>query len=216
MATPEKPLSQVIRERRATPQFDSAPVPDSDLRRILRAGLEAPSGFNLQPWRFIVVRDQEQRRRLRAAAHNQSKVEEAPVVIVCCGDAEAWQGPALDEVMQISAEHGHGDTSTQPAVRKKITEAFAGHPDIGMWLNRQVMIAFTHMMLMAEALGYDTAPMEGFWEDKVKALLEIPESVRVVSLLGLGRLRGNDKRYGGRLPMERTVFAERWGETFAL
>src|ERR1039458_8964163 len=78
----EKSLSQAIRERRATPSFDGAPIPIEDLRRILEAGLSAPSGYNIQPWRFIVVRSEEQKKRLRAAAYNQGKVEEASAVIV--------------------------------------------------------------------------------------------------------------------------------------
>ena len=51
----EKTLSEAIRERRATPGFDGTPIPAEDLRNILEAGLSAPSGYNMQPWRFIVV-----------------------------------------------------------------------------------------------------------------------------------------------------------------
>ena len=60
----EKPLSQVIAERRATSSFEHVPIHAADLEKIIRAGLEAPSGYNLQPWRFIVVRDGEQKKRL--------------------------------------------------------------------------------------------------------------------------------------------------------
>ena len=52
------------------------------------------------------------------------------------------------------------------------------------WLNKMVMIAFTHMMLMAEVMGYDTAPMEGFEQDKVHEVLRLPLSYWVVALLG--------------------------------
>src|SRR5919204_978322 len=104
----EKPLSEVIRERRATPSFESIPIHEVDLKKILEAGLSAPSGYNLQPWRFVVVRDPEQRKRLRAAAMNQEKVEEAPVMIVACGDSDAWHGEALDEMLRISAQNGYG------------------------------------------------------------------------------------------------------------
>ena len=55
MSSTEKPISRIIRERRATPSFDGTPVPDKDLKQILSAGLSAPSGYNMQPWRFIVV-----------------------------------------------------------------------------------------------------------------------------------------------------------------
>ena len=67
-----------------------------------------------------------------------------------------------------------------------------------LWLNRQVMLAFTHMLLMAEVLGYDTAPMEGFEEDKVREVLKLPLSYSVVALLGIGHLKGPDKFYGDR------------------
>jgi len=50
-----KSLAQAIRERRATPSFDSTPIPAVDIVQILEAGLAAPSGYNMQPWRFIVV-----------------------------------------------------------------------------------------------------------------------------------------------------------------
>ena len=68
MSTEAKSLAQAIRERRSTPSFTGEPIPASDLRQILDAGLHAPSGYNLQPWRFIVVQQPEQRRRLRAAS----------------------------------------------------------------------------------------------------------------------------------------------------
>jgi len=62
-------------------------------------------------------------------------------------------------------------------------------------------------------MGYDTAPMEGFMEDQVKALLKIPERVRVVALLAVGRLKGKDKQYEGRFEPARSVFAETWGNS---
>jgi nitroreductase len=95
----EVTLSEAIVERRSTPSFDGSPVPDEELNTILRSGIEAPSSFNLQPWRFIVVRDAQQKRRLREAAMGQPKVEEAGAVIVCCGDPEASRGTNLEDVL---------------------------------------------------------------------------------------------------------------------
>ena len=223
-AVPEKLLSEVVRERRATPHFDASPVEEEDLRKILQAGLEAPNGFNLQPWRFVVVRDREQRRRLRAAANNQPKVEEAPVIVVACGDTEGWRGRDLEESLRISKEKGWDRGPERLEKVRRTLEAFLGHPgpsggvgpDIAVWVNRQVMIAFTTMLWMAEVLGYDTAPMEGFQEDKVRETLQIPAHVRVVALLAIGRRQGEDKPYEGRFAMSRSVFAERWGKLIDL
>jgi nitroreductase len=216
----EKPLSQVIAERRATQSFEHVPIHAADLEKIIRAGLGAPSGYNLQPWRFIVVRDGEQKKKLRAAAFGQAKVEEASAVIVACGDPQGWKNGDLEEMLRLAAEHGYGGKQEHDGARQAVTGFLGGTPGsaggvaptFDLWVNRHVMIAFTTMMWMAEALGYDTAPMEGFEEDKVKALLQIPARVRVVALLAMGRRKGDDKPYGGRFDPSHTVFAEQWGK----
>src|SRR6266478_166967 len=103
-STSEKTLSQAIKDRRATPGFLPDPVPESDLK-------------NFQPWRFVVVREAEQRARLRQAAMNQPKVEEAPVVIVACADLEGWRGGDLDEIIRLAQQHGYGDEARHAGMR---------------------------------------------------------------------------------------------------
>jgi nitroreductase len=207
----EKLLSRAIADRRASPSFDESPIPDADLQKILQAGLQAPSGYNLQPWRFIVVRNPEQKKRLRAASFNQAKVEEASAVIVACGDADGWRSGDLDEMLRLGRLGGMPENYAEQA-KSTIPNYLSNHPNIAAWLNRQVMLAFTHMLLMAEVLGYDTAPMEGFEEEKVHEVLKLPLSYAVVALLGIGHLKGSDKFHGDRFSTARTVFAEEYGK----
>jgi nitroreductase len=207
----EKTLSRAIAERRASPSFDESPIPDADLQKILQAGLHAPSGYNLQPWRFIVVRSPEQKKKLRAASFNQAKVEEASVMIVACGDADGWRSGDLDEMLRLGRLGGMPENYAEQA-KTTIPNYLSNHPNMPLWLNRQVMLAFTHMLLMAEVLGYDTAPMEGFEEEKVHEVLKLPLSYSVVALLGIGHLKGPDKFHGDRFNMARTVFAEEYGK----
>lgn len=205
----EKTLSQAIRERRATPAFLPDPVKEEDLNRILRAGLQAPSSYNMQPWRFVVVRDPEQRKRLRIAAMNQEQVVEAPVVIVACGDLDGWKED-LEEVIRIGRTRGY----TEPQIerkRKNVTQDLESQPNMSMWVTKQTMIAATTMMWVAETLGYDTGPMEGFHENQVRDVLGIPQHVRVLFLLAIGHLKGQDGTHPGRLPTTRTVFADGYG-----
>src|SRR6195952_5867059 len=167
MATTQKTLAQAIRDRRATPSFDGAPIPASDLRQILDAGLHMPSGYNMQPWRFVVVQSEEQKRRLRAASYNQAKVEEASAVIVACGDRDGWRRD-LDEMLRMGRAAGMPESYAAQA-ENSVPAYLSSFSDEQMtgWINKQVMLAYTHMLLMAEVLGYDTAPLEGFEQQKV-------------------------------------------------
>ena len=212
MATTQKTLAQAIRERRATPSFTGEPVPASDLRQILDAGLHAPSGYNMQPWRFIVVQHPEQRKRLRAASYNQAKVEEASAVIVACGDRDGWRKD-LDEIIRMGRTGGMSE-SYAAQMKESVPNYLTSFNEWQMagWLNKQVMLAVTSMMLMAEVLGYDTAPMEGFEQAKVCETLKLPMSYWVVALLAIGHLHGPDKFDGGRFDMSHTVFGEEYGK----
>ena len=216
MASVQKTLSQAIRERRSTPSFDGEPIQASDLKQILDAGLKAPSGYNMQPWRFIVVQHLEQRRRLRAASYNQAKVEEASVVIVACGDCDGWRRD-LEEMLRLGRAAGMPEIYAAQAAAN-VPEYLSGFSDGEMhgWLNKQVTIATTSMMWMAEVLGYDTAMLEGFEQQGVCETLRLPMSYWVVSLLAIGHLKGADKFDGGRFDASHTVFGEEYGKQLKL
>lgn len=212
----EKPLSKAIAERRATPSFDGAPIPAADLKKIIEGGLAAPSGYNMQPWRFVVVQSPEQKKRLRGASYNQAKVEEASAVIVACGDSDGWRKD-LDLMLQQGREGGmpEGYADQAKSSVPDYLSSFSAEKMTG-WLNKQVMLAYSFMLLTAETLGYDTAPMEGFEQDKVHEVLRLPMSYRVVALLAIGHLKGADKFDGGRFNMAHTVFAEEFGKPLKL
>lgn len=208
---PLKPITEVLLERRATMHFKpDEEVPEQYLKAILQFGAQAPSGYNLQPWRFIVVRDAENRKRLQSVAFGQPKVAEAPVVIIAVGMKEEWKARA-DEVFQEGVKRGLGDPdSWQKAKEGAIQFISSMSPE--MWLNRHTMIAVTTMMLVAEAYGFDTAPMEGFDGAGVKREFGIPDEGLVVALLAIGRGAGAEKAYPGRFELDRIVFSERYGE----
>jgi nitroreductase len=212
----KKTLSQAIAERRATPSFDGAPIPSEDLKQIVDAGLHAPSGYNMQPWRFIVVQSPEQKKKLRAASYNQGKVEEASAVIVACGDADGWRKD-LDLMLELGRKGGMPESYAAQA-QTSVPNYLSSFNTTQMqgWLNKMVMLAFTHMMLMAEVMGYDTAPMEGFEQDKVHEVLRLPLSYWVVALLAVGHMKGTDKFDGGRFDMAHTVFGEEFGKPLKL
>ena len=210
--SPLKPLPEVLLERRATSSFTDEEVPEEYLNAILALGAQAPSGYNLQPWRFVVVRDAENRRRLQQAAYNQPKVGEAPAVVIAVGMKEEWKARA-DEVFREGAARGAGSADTVESYKRSAFQ-FISSMDAALWVNRHTMIAVTTLMLVAEAYGFDTAPMEGFDAAAVKREFGIPEEGEVVALLAIGRAARPDKPYTGRFELSRIAYAESYGEAW--
>ena len=82
-----------VNHRLSVRSYKPDPVPEDALNRILEAGRLAPSAKNIQPWKFIVVRDPEIRKQLVPACRNQQFVGDAPVTICGCAvESEAWGG----------------------------------------------------------------------------------------------------------------------------
>ena len=79
-------IYECMRVRRSIRKYKQDDVSEEKLTRILDAVRIAPSAKNLQPWKFIIVKDKETKKKLAEAAYNQKFVEEAPIVIVGCGD----------------------------------------------------------------------------------------------------------------------------------
>src|SRR5436190_9485586 len=133
-----KLLPQVLFDRRATIHFKPDPVQDDVLQAILELTAQAPSGYNLQPWRFIVVRDPENRKRLQKAAMDQTKVGEAPVVVIAIGMKEESK-KVIEEVLREGANRGAGKLEVVPATAAQARQFLDSFP-MDVWVNRHTMI----------------------------------------------------------------------------
>jgi nitroreductase len=72
---------EAIETRRSIRKYKPEPIPDGDLKKILEAARLAPSAGNRQPWRFVVVRDAETKRKMGEAARNQTWISDAGTVV---------------------------------------------------------------------------------------------------------------------------------------
>ncbi|HTR43877.1 MAG TPA: nitroreductase family protein [Pseudomonadales bacterium] len=206
-----KPLTQVLLDRRATPHFKDNPVPDEYLEAILQFAGQAPSGYNLQPWRFIVVRKKENRQRLQKAAYNQEKIIEAPVVIIAFAGKNDWKN-YIDDVFDEGVSRGSGRPEKVPEIKKQAAAFLEKSIPQEIWLNRHTMIAVTTMMLVAESYGLDTAPMEGFDPKAVANEFGLPSNAEVIALLAIGFAQEPDKPYAGRFALSEIVHDEHFGQ----
>lgn len=100
----------VIKTRRSVRRFLKKTVPDDVLKRVLEAARIAPSGNNRQPWRFVIVKDEQRKKRIARACYEQDFVAQAPVVIVCCSikctsGYEPWKDEAGRRDTVIATDH---------------------------------------------------------------------------------------------------------------
>jgi nitroreductase len=77
---------EAINKRRSTRRYKSENVSEEQVKKLLEAAIMAPSAGNTQPWDFVVIRDEAQKKALAKAALGQMFVASAPVVIVVCAD----------------------------------------------------------------------------------------------------------------------------------
>ncbi len=130
--------------------FDPArAVPDDLLRHVLALATLAPSSFNLQPWRFLVVRDERNRRRLRACAFNHPRLTEAPVVVIVLGYHHPHRSH-LDAIVASQQSLGAITPEEAAELRGRALGAMERRPDASHWATRWAMLAAGTLMLAAE------------------------------------------------------------------
>lgn len=175
-------VPEAAAQRRSIRQYQPGEIPEADLREILRLVSLAPSANNLQPWRFVVVRDSELKAQLFEAAYRQPQVAAAPAVIVLYTDMK----DALSNVDEIL--HPGLPEDRRAATRERLLASFGAmsEADRETWGAGQGNIALGYLMLVAQSLGYATSAMLGFEPDRVKELLGLPGHVALPALVAIG------------------------------
>lgn len=209
-------VQAAIEQRRAARSFRPDTIPEAILAEIFRLGVRSPSGYNLQPWRFVVVRETANREKLKACAFNQRQVGEAPVMLICCGDRRINQKEYIESVIQLGQEAGAMNDTYADTLRSAVPQLFENKPcfdSIEAWTNRHTMLAVAHLMIVAKSFGVDTCPMEGFTTTQVKEAFNIPADVDVCCLLAMGYAAEPFKEYGGRFDVDQVFYQETFGES---
>jgi nitroreductase len=165
--------------RCAVKRFDPARAIPADTWAVLEQSLVlAPSSFNLQPWKFLVVDDKVLRAQLRAAAWNQPQVTDASHFVVLTAQRTATVAD-VDRMIAVTATHRGVPVETLARYRQVIadfvTKGWAAR-DGGGWNARQAYIALGQFMTAAAMLGIDTSPLEGIDTLAYERLLRLEES----------------------------------------
>ncbi len=180
---------EAVKWRRSIRRYRPDPVPREALLTILEAARLSPSGSNSQPWRFIVITELQEKRKLRELTLGMKWLEEAPVVILCCADLNAFE-PDLrrtrnEELLSIGVYEDFEGTAFLQSVqanREVRPERTAAIRSAMM----NTAIAIQSMVLTAASLGLGTCWMGGFEGTKARQMFDRPDNIITVALIPLG------------------------------
>ena len=196
---------EAIRTRRAIRTYDpDHTISDAELRAMLSAARMAPSAFNIQHCRFVVVRDPALRRELRAVAWDQAHVTDASVLIVVCADRDAWK--------KNPARYFNGaPQDVQQMMAEKILAYYEGRE----WVQqdetmRSSGLAAQTLMLAAADMGYQSCPMDGFDYEAVGRLINLPPNHVVAMFVVIGKGLAPALPRVGKLPDSEVILTDRF------
>lgn len=194
-----------IQARRAVKHYDpNHRMTDAEIGQLMSLAVLSPTAFNIQNWRFVLVRDPELRRQVRAAAWDQAQVTDASLLVVLCANQSAWrQDPAR---YWRNAPKPVQDFLV-PAIGQYYTGRDAVVRDEAM---RSCGIAAQTLMLAAKAMGYDSCPMDGFDFDAVGKLIRLPADHVIAMFVAIGKGTKDAWPRPGQLPLSEVVITDRF------
>ena len=191
--------------RRAVKHFDPEhKISDTDVKKLLEATLQSPTSFNIQHWRFVVVRDSELRKQIRAAGNDQTQMTDASLLVVMTADVLAWKKDperywknapkaVADMLVNWMGPFHEGKDQLQR------DEA-----------QRSIGMAMQTLMLAAKAMGYESCPMIGFDHEAVAKLINLPDDHCMGPMVAIGKGTKDTWPKPGQLSMDEVVLTDRF------
>lgn len=198
-------VSKAIELRRSVKAFDPAHrMSEAETDQLLSLAMLSPTAFNIQNWRFVLLRDPDLRQQVRAASWGQAQVTDASLLVVLAADLKAWEK---------APERYWKDAP--PAVRDYIVPAIAQYYSGREQVQRDEAmrscgIAAMNLMLAAKEMGYDSCPMDGFDFDAVGKLIQLPPDHAIAMFVAIGKGVADAYPRGGQLPMNEVVVTDRF------
>jgi nitroreductase len=191
---------QAIESRRSVKGFDPQHrISEAEIKRLMSLALLSPTAFNIQNWRFVLVRDTELRQQIRVASWDQAQVTDASLLVVLTADLKSWeQDPAR-----------YWKNAPQPLqdyLVPAIGQYYGGKEQVQRdEAMRSCGMAAMTLMLAAKEMGYDSCPMDGFDFDAVGKLIKLPQDHAIAMFVAIGKGIREPWPRGGQLPMNEVV-----------
>lgn len=192
---------EAIFNRRAVKEFDPEhEMPLAEEKKLFEAVLQSPTSFNIQHWRFVVIRDRDLRKKIRNELGNeQAQMTDASLLVLFTADKMAWK------------KNPERYWANAPKEVSDLLVGWMGPFHEGReWLQRDeaqrsIGIAMQTMMLAAQELGYQSCPMIGFEIEKVAELVNLPSDFVMGPMVAIGKGTKEPWPKPGQLPLEEVL-----------
>jgi len=198
-------VKTAIKARRAIKEFDPHhKMSETEINELISLAMLSPTAFNIQNWRFVVVRDSALRHQIRAAAGDQAQVTESSLLIILCADLKSWE-------KEPHRYWRHAPAEVIDFVVPAIDSYYRGRGQVQRdEAMRSCGIAAQTLMLTAKNMGYDSCPMDGFDFDAVGKLINLPEEHTIAMFVAIGKSIREPWPRAGQLPMEAVTISNRF------
>lgn len=198
-------VATAVSTRRAVKHYDAShQMPEEEVSRLMSLAMLAPTAFNIQNWRFVVVRDPALRAQIRAAAWDQAQVTDASLLVVLCADTKSWE-------KSPSRYWASAPKPVQDYLLPALDRYYRGREQVQRdEAMRSCGMAAQTLMLSAKEMGYDSCPMDGFDFDAVGRLIQLPSDHVVAMFVVIGKGLKEAWPRGGQLPMNEIVVRDRF------
>jgi nitroreductase len=166
---------QNLEQRRAVKHFGKDPVDPIDIQWIIKAMINAPSSFGLQPYRILVIQNKDIKKKLRTVSCDQPQVTECHTLFVLCARTD----------IEIRVEEYLQATKAVIA-RAPFAEFLSELPDRLRWVTSQAYLALGFGLAACAERNIPSCPMDGFQVEEVRTILGLPEHQIPCAFLAIG------------------------------
>ncbi len=227
---------ELVNARRSVRKFTTEKIPDEVVGECLDLALLAPNSSNLQTWEFYRIVTPDLKQKIVEASFSQPAAATAAEIIVCVANPKSWRAHSLQmlEIFRtlpvetpksaityyktlVPFVYTVGIFSvltpfkwlfnTLVGLFKVVPREPISQHGLDLWSVKSCALACENLMLAFRAHGYDTCPMEGFDSCRIKKVMGLSRSKKIVMIVGAGK-RAEGGLYGPRIRFPRDQFVK--------
>ncbi|MGI9566583.1 MAG: nitroreductase family protein [Nitrosopumilus sp.] len=196
---------EAIKTRRATKKFDrSYKMTPEQVKSLMEHAILSPTSYNQQNWRFITATEQSVKDQISKAARDQPQPSDGSLVIILCGNMDAWKEDPLRYWKNHPLEK---QKTVKNALHRKYADSLRNRRDEAI---RSCGIAAQTIMLAARQMDLDSCPMAGFEYDELAKVINLPENHLIVLMIVIGKATEPANLRGGQLSIDNIVFENKF------